>query len=138
MDDNVELRDDLGGIDWATLKSDLASDHFDNGRSPEALQRSFEASPVVAIAWLDGRVVGTARALTDGVCNAYVVDVWTRSDLRRRGIGRELMRTLTARLNGQHVGLFTSDAAAFYQSLQFEADAGGFSKVVGKWLSGEA
>ena len=138
MIDKVQFREDLHGIDWAALKSELAADAFDNGRSPEALRKSFEASPLVAIAWYDGRVVGTARALTDGVCNAYVVDVWTRSDLRRRGIARELMRMLTARLNGQHVALFTSDAVAFYRSLRFEPEAGGLSKVVGQWLRGEA
>ena len=136
MIDGVQFRDDLRGIDWAVLKTDLAADRFDNGRSPDALRQSFEATPLVAIAWHSGRVVGTARALTDHVCNAYVIDVWTRSDLRRRGIGRELMRMLTARLNGQHVSLFAPDAAAFYRSLQFESEAGGLSTVVGTWLKG--
>ena len=138
MIEDVTFRDDLDGVDWAALKSDLAADRFDNGRSAEGLRRSFEASPLVAIAWHGRRVVGTARALTDGVCNAYVVDVWTRSDLRRRGIGRELMRMLTARLGGQHVALFSSDATAFYAALQFGPEAGGLSKVVGRWLQRDA
>jgi ribosomal protein S18 acetylase RimI-like enzyme len=132
--DDVTLRDDLAGVDWVALKADLAADEFDNGRSADALRRSFEAAQLVAIAWHKGRVVGTARALTDGVCNAYIVDVWTRSDLRRRGIARAMMQMLLARLNGQHVALFTSDAAAFYRSLEFEREEVGMSKVLGRWL----
>jgi GNAT superfamily N-acetyltransferase len=134
MEGNVQFRDDLTGIDWAALKHDLAADAFDNGRSPEALRRSFEASALVAIAWQDGRVVGTARALTDGVCNACIIDVWTRADLRRRGIARRMMQKLMARLKGQHVALFSSDAEAFYRELEFKNEAGGLSKVVGRWL----
>ncbi len=41
----IEYRDNLVGVNWEQLKVDLASDHFDNGRSPRQLQRSFENSP---------------------------------------------------------------------------------------------
>lgn len=134
----VTFRTDLQAIDWPALKSDLAADRFDNGRSADALRRSFEASPLVAIAWSGGRVVGTARALTDGVCNAYIVDVWTHSAFRRRGIGREMMSLLTGRLRGQHVALFTSDAAAFYAAIDFRPEEGGLSRVIGRWLEHDA
>ncbi len=62
----------LEEIDWARLKADLAADDFDNGRSPAALRRSFEQSQHVAFARDGDRVVGTARLLSDGVCNAYL------------------------------------------------------------------
>ena len=58
-----ELRRDLAGVDWAAVKADLARDRFDNGRTPEELRRSFAASAHVCLAWVDGRVVGTARVL---------------------------------------------------------------------------
>ena len=38
-----------GGIDWARVKADLAADDFDNGRSADALRRSFENSPHVVV-----------------------------------------------------------------------------------------
>ncbi|MGA2837621.1 MAG: hypothetical protein ABSF84_13585 [Acidimicrobiales bacterium] len=66
----IVINDSLDGIDWAQTKDDLAADDFDNGRSPEALRRSFERSQHVAFARDDGRVVGMARLLSDGVCNA--------------------------------------------------------------------
>ena len=69
------LRNDLAGIDWAALKADLRRDGFDNGRTPDELYRSFAASAHTSVAWISDRVVGTARLLADGVCNAYLVDV---------------------------------------------------------------
>jgi hypothetical protein len=75
----VRIESSLDGIDWAQAKADLAADDFDNGRSAEALRRSFEQSQHVAIARDGDHVVGMARLLSDGVCNAYVVDVWTQS-----------------------------------------------------------
>ncbi|MEZ4540740.1 MAG: GNAT family N-acetyltransferase [Chloroflexota bacterium] len=122
-------------IDWTRLKDDLMADDFDNGRTPDELRRSFENSAVVAFARHNGRVIGKARALSDGVCNAYVVDVWTHSGYRRRGIASRLMRLLEERLVGQHVYLFTDDAAALYRSLGYRPQGTGMSKVSGRWLN---
>ena len=135
MPHDAELRSDLDGIDWPQLKSALAADRFDNGRSAEELQRSFANSFACVIAWLDGRVIGTARALSDGVCNAYVVDVWTHSAHRRRGIARAMMQQLLARLHGQHVYLFSDDSADFYRRVGFSEQPVGLGQVVGKWLN---
>ena len=93
----VRIDSSLEGIDWAEAKADLAMDAFDNGRSPEALRRSFEQSQHVAFARDGGRVVGMARLLSDGVCNAYLVDVWTSFDYRRQGIATSMMRLLIER-----------------------------------------
>jgi ribosomal protein S18 acetylase RimI-like enzyme len=124
----------LEGIDWDAVKEDLAADDFDNGRSPQALRRSFECSRHVAIARSDDRVVGMARLLSDGVCNSYLLDVWTRSDLRRQGIASRMVRHLMAAVPGQHIGLQTDDALQFYASLGFRAQPEFLSTVVGTWL----
>jgi GNAT superfamily N-acetyltransferase len=136
----VTLRIDssLGSIDWAAAKADLAADDFDNGRSPEALRRSFEGSTHVAIARDGGHVVGMARLLSDGVCNAYLLDVWTASPHRRRGVATSMVRRLLDQVPGQHVGLQTEDAQAFYASLGFVPQPEFLSRVVGRWLGNEA
>lgn len=128
----------LEGIDWERAKADLAADAFDNGRSAEALRRSFESSQHVAFARDGDRVVGMARMLSDGVCNAYVVDVWTHSAYRRRGIGSTLMRMLAERVPGQHIGLQTDDAQDFYRSLGYAPQPEFWSLVVGRWLDNDA
>ena len=126
------------GIDWEQAKADLAADRFDNGRSAAALRRSFEAAQHVAFARDGDRVVGMARMLSDGVCNAYVVDVWTHSAYRRRGIGSTLMRMLAEQVPGQHIGLQTDDAQEFYRSLGYAPQPEFWSLVVGRWLDNEA
>ena len=100
--DDVRFTADAAVVDWQRPKSDLAADRFDNGRSAEQLRVSFENSYAIAFALSEGRVV-KVRALSDGICNAYVIDVWTQTAFRRRGIGTRLIGNLLARLPGQHV-----------------------------------
>lgn len=134
MSAGVIYRTDLAEVDWVALKTTLTQDQFDNGRSPEQLRTSFANSRAVVLAWSAGTVVGTVRALSDGVCNAYVVDVWTLSRFRRQGIGHRMMELLLAQLPGQHVYLFTDDAQPFYRKLGFEPQDTGMGCVVGEWL----
>jgi predicted GNAT family acetyltransferase len=134
----VRIDGSLDGIDWEQAKADLVADAFDNGRSADALRRSFEQSQHVAFARDGDRVVGMARVLSDGVCNAYLVDVWTASSHRRQGIATAMIRHLLERVPGQHVGLQTDDAARVYESLGFRPQPEFFSLVVGRWLDNEA
>ena len=134
----VRIDDSLDGIDWAQAKADLTADDFDNGRSAEALRRSFEQSQHVAFARDGDRVVGMARLLSDGVCNAYLVDVWTASSYRRQGIASQMMRLLIDAVPGQHIGLQTSDAQALYESLGFRPQPEFWSIVSGTWLDNDA
>jgi len=125
------------GVDWTRLKAALAEDHFDNGRTAAQMERSFRASYRCVYA-LDGdRVVGTARALSDGVCNAYIVDMWTQSSYRRRGIGRHMLELLCQALKGQHVYLFTDDQQEFYAACGFSQRGAGLERIVGRWLENE-
>ena len=134
----VRIVSSLEGIDWVQAKEDLAADDFDNGRSPEALRRSFHQSQQVAFARDGDRVVGMARLLSDGVCNAYLVDVWTASAYRRQGIASAMIRRLLDAVPGQHVGLQTDDAQPLYESLGFKSQPEFWSVVVGSWLDNDA
>ena len=134
----VEISSSPAGIDWAQAKADLAADDFDNGRSPEALRRSFEQSQHVAFARDGDRVVGMARLLSDGVCNAYLVDVWTASPYRRQGVASAMIRLLLEQVPGQHIGLQTNCAQALYESLGFRHQPEFWSLVVGSWLDNDA
>jgi ribosomal protein S18 acetylase RimI-like enzyme len=134
----VSFDSSLKGIDWERAKADLAADEFDNGRAPEALRRSFEQSQHVAFARDGDRLVGMARLLSDGVCNAYLLDVWTSSDYRRQGIASAMIGRLLDQVPGQHVGLQTDDAQAFYESLGFQPQPEFWSVVVGGWLENAA
>jgi GNAT superfamily N-acetyltransferase len=132
----VEYRHDLNDVNWVEMKYRCAEDDFDNGRTPDQLRHSFENSFATCIACSDGRIIGTARILSDGVCNAYLVDVWTYTPYRRRGVARTMIESLLARLPGQHVYTFTDEVPDFYKKLGFTERPTGLQKVVGKWLDG--
>ena len=134
----VRIDESLEEIDWAQAKADLTADDFDNGRSPEALRASFAQSQHVAIARDGDRVVGMARLLSDGVCNAYLLDVWTCSAYRRQGIGSAMVRLLMSRVPCQHIGLQTDEAEAFYGALGFGHQPVFMSAVIGTWLGNDA
>lgn len=130
--DAVVYKRDVDGVDWDAMKATLRADDFDNGRTPEQLKLSFERSYATSIAYIDDQIVGTARVLSDGVCNAYIVDVWTLSAYRNQGIARTMMQQLLDELQGQHVYLFTDDAVAFYKKLGFVERPVGLEIVVGR------
>jgi ribosomal protein S18 acetylase RimI-like enzyme len=133
----ISIDSSMEGIDWEKAKSDLAADDFDNGRSSEALNRSFLRSQHVVFARDGDRLVGMARLLSDGVVNAYLLDVWTASAYRRRGIGSHMVRFLAALVPGQHIGLQTDDAQSFYRRLGFRPQPAFMSLVVGEWLDNQ-
>ncbi len=128
----------LDEVNWNTLKADLRADDFDNGRTAEQLRRSFENSAAICFAWSDGRVIGKARVLSDGVCNAYLVDVWTLSAYRHRGVATQMLRLLMQDLPGQHIYLQADeDVIPFYKRLGFREQPHGLSLVVGRWLDNQ-
>lgn len=134
MNNDITYKTDLKNVDWAQMKAAVHADDFDNGRTPAQLRLSFQNSYATVIAYAGDQIVGTARALSDGVCNAYIVDVWTLTAYRRRGIATQMMQHLFARLDGQHVYLFTDSAQSLYESLGFRVQEIGLGLVVGEWL----
>lgn len=135
MSTQIIYKTDLQDVDWQEMKSTLKQDHFDNGRTPEQLCESFERSYASVIAYAADRIIGTVRALSDGVCNAYVVDVWTLSQYRNQGIASTMMKMLEPGLKGQHIYLFTdNDVVPFYGKLGYHKQGIGLAKVVGEWL----
>jgi len=134
VSNEITYTTDLTNVDWQEMKSTLVADDFDNGRTPEQLRESFQNSYISVIAYAAGRIIGTVRALSDGVCNAYVVDVWTLSEYRKQGVATSMMRMIEPALEGQHIYLFTDDAVEFYRKTGYKEQGVGMSKVVGEWL----
>ena len=121
-------------VDWEALKQDLIADDFHNGRTTRQLMQSFANSFAVALGFDGVRCVAAGRLLSDGVGNAYVLDVWTQNSYRRRGIGRRIMQMLIDAVPGQHIYLQTDDAAEFYRELGFADQPRGMSIIAGTYL----
>jgi GNAT superfamily N-acetyltransferase len=83
------------------------------------------AQQVAGARWIahahDGdRLIGFARAISDGVTNAYVSSVMVDPDYRRRGIGRLLIERLVTGRPGVRFVLHSREGATpFYSALGF-------------------
>lgn len=126
---------DTTEVDWVALKEALVKGDFCNGRTPDEYRRSAEGSFLNVYVYHGDQIVGNGRILSDGVCNAYIVDVWTAKGHRRRGIATEIMRLLCAAVPGQHVYLQTDDAQELYRKCGFGDHDFGMGRVVGSWLN---
>lgn len=134
----ITYKTDATDVDWPAMRQIIRDDNFHNGRSVEQYRRSFENSDAVVIAYDDDAIIGTARMLSDGVCNAYIVDVWTLSAYRGQGIASHMMELLEAQAQGQHISLWTDTAEGFYERLGYQRTNDTlFEKIVGEWLQSD-
>lgn len=90
-------------------------------RTPEELAQQLAGSRWVVSAWDGAELVGMARAISDGITNAYVSSVMVAAAWRRQGVGRALMRRL---MDGRPATIrwvlhSAERAVEFYRSLGF-------------------
>lgn len=92
------------------------------------LRSALPGSCVVAGAFSGNRLVGIARALSDGFSDAYIQDVTTLKEFRNRGIGSRLVMCLVKELQSRGIdwiGLVgVPGTEKFYTGLGFEPQKG--------------
>jgi hypothetical protein len=134
----IRYQTTLDNVEWYEIKAKVQADEFDNGRTTKQLKESFENSQAICIAYDGEAIIGKSRALSDGVCNGYVVDVWTYTPYHHRSIASQIMEILFAQRPGQHIYLFTDEETLpFYDQLGMKPQGIGVSKVIGEWLVNE-
>lgn len=107
------------GVDWDVL-ADIYARAPLAVRSASEIKRAFANSYLCCFAWIDGQLVGAARATSDGVFYATVLDVAVDPGFQGAGIGRKMMRELLRRLPVQKVYLTTVPGKeGFYEKLGF-------------------
>jgi GNAT superfamily N-acetyltransferase len=94
-------------------------------RTPDDIGRQIDSAWRVVGAYDGGTgaQIGFARAVSDGVCDAYLADVIVAPDARGRGAGKLLVRTMIDEGPGRGFRwmLFTGDAHGLYSRFGFEA-----------------
>ena len=83
------------------------------------------SNPVVTI-WDNERLIGFARATSDGVYRAGIWDVVIHPDYRGRGLGCKLVETVLAHpiVNKvERVYLTTTNQKSFYERIGFQANS---------------
>ncbi|AKS67951.1 hypothetical protein RN70_11805 [Staphylococcus schleiferi] len=64
------------------------------GHTPENIEVIYNASTHIFVAIHQQKIVGCARALSDGVFNAAIYDVIVHPHYQRQGIGKKLLHQL--------------------------------------------
>lgn len=72
----------------------LSQTDWGKNRSRDGLERMLPQTSLHVSAWQKKRLVGFARALTDGVYRAVIEDVIVTRELHGCGVGKELTRRL--------------------------------------------
>src|SRR5690606_36630128 len=65
-----------------------------------SLQAGLTNSDLVISAWMDSKLIGLVRALTDGQTIAYIQDILVRPEYHKQVLGSHLMRQILAMLEG--------------------------------------
>lgn len=83
------------------------------------------SEPVVSV-WDGQRMIGFARATSDGIYRANIWDVVIHQDYRGAGLGRKLVQTVLShpRMNRvERVYLMTTHQQSFYERIGFECNS---------------
>ncbi len=112
-------------VDWQRLADIFANAPFAT-RTPEDIQEAFANSYICCFAFSalhdrhDSTLLGAARAISDGVYYAVILDVVVDAGHQGQGIGRTLMEALLGKLPLEKIYLTAPpDAQNFYRKLGF-------------------
>lgn len=96
------------------------------GRSLEDLSIAIANSEPVVSVWDEERLIGFARATSDGIYRATIWDVAIHPDYQGRGLGRKLVQTVLShpRMSRvERVYLMTTHQQRFYERIGFECNS---------------
>jgi ribosomal protein S18 acetylase RimI-like enzyme len=105
----------------------------------EIIRQVFEASNVVALVTVNGRIIGFGRAMTDGVFNAAIYDVIVHPEFQKQGIARQIMEYLLEKLSNiscVHL-ISTSGNEDFYKKLGLKRIKTGMARYLNPNLASE-
>ncbi|WP_097150941.1 GNAT family N-acetyltransferase [Ureibacillus acetophenoni] len=135
---NIEIHTDFNNADVDEMKEVYVSVGWKK-HTNEIIQQVFEASNVIAILKIDGRIVGFGRGMTDGIFNAAIYDVVVHKDFQGQGIAKKIMEFLLEKLsNVSCVHLIsTTGNERFYSKLGFKQLKTGMARYLNQSLSDE-
>jgi GNAT superfamily N-acetyltransferase len=121
--DVVTITDDPRRVDRAALWDFLSGPaYWGRWRARADVDAQLDASWRVVSSHLDDRMVGFARAVSDGVALAYLADVYVLDELRGHGVGQAMLRLMIDDGPGARWRwmLHTRDAHGLYARFGFE------------------
>ena len=116
---NLILRRDIEYTDWQAVADVYAATL--GPEDPEQLARTWARSFAAVMAYADDRLVGVARAISDGERESLIVGVAVLPAYQRQGIGTAMMKALTDDLHNTAILLTGEDDenVLFYEKAGF-------------------
>jgi GNAT superfamily N-acetyltransferase len=122
----IEFSTDKDRLDVSMIHSFLANDsYWVPGIARASVEKCIKHSLCFGV-YLDGRQIGFARAVTDFVRYAHLLDVFILPEFRGRGIGKLLMENILAHPELRTIARYTlgtKDAQGLYVQYGFTAFA---------------
>ncbi|MCH7999000.1 MAG: GNAT family N-acetyltransferase [Chloroflexi bacterium] len=117
----VTLKQDIENVDWQAL-ADVYGETL-GPEDPAQLKRTWTRSYATVLAYAEGRLVGAARAISDGEREALIVGVVVLPAYQRKGIGSRMMAALTETVQGTAILLTCEEDenVPFYEKAGFRA-----------------
>ncbi len=118
--DDAATRMDRDAV-WAFLSEQA---YWGRWRTRQDVERQLDSAWRIVGAYQTGggrRMVGFARAISDGVAFAYLADVYVQASARGQGLGKELVRVMIdcGPGAGFRWSLHTADAHSLYEQFGF-------------------
>lgn len=115
----IRLTEETTGVDWAAFCA-LFQRAGLGERKPAVAEAVFAGSYACCFAWDGERLIGAARAISDGVNSSVVYDVVVEPAYQGQGVGKALMHNLLGRLPKRSVMLVSVHGKeGFYRKLGF-------------------
>ena len=114
-------------VGWATEES----------TTPEMLKKfnvGFLESTFVFSAWVEGRLVGCVRALSDLHFRSIILDLAVLPEYQNQGIGTELVQRCKNACESSEWLVQTDEAKGFYEKIGFKESKDYFLTIPCKWF----
>lgn len=108
-----------------------------NTTTPEMIENfniGFINSTFVFSAWVDGKLVGCVRVLSDLHFRSIILDLAVLPEFQNNGIGKELVRRCMAECPDSEWLVQTDNAKGFYEKIGFIKSEDHFLRIPSKWF----
>ena len=95
---------------------------WSSAQKPDLLHKALTNSHTLVSAWVDGKMVGVANAISDGFLVVYYPHMLVHPDYQGKGVGKKIMKTMQEIYGDFHQQMLTadSDAIEFYEKCGFQ------------------
>ena len=94
-----------------------------NNTTPDLINKIIQGSFCFVVAFVNDKIAGMGRAISDGACDSYIQDVIVSNEFRRKGIGALIIDELIKYLKSKNINWITvvsePESVLFYRKYGF-------------------